>query len=332
MIHPAVLRKQKMVVSAFILLIVLTMILAMGIGSSAVSFHALIPTLLGRGNFYDEFLLFGIRLPRMMVTLLAGMALAVSGAVLQSITKNDIADPGIMGINSGAGVAIAVFYLFFPLDAGTFTYEVPVVAFVGALITACLIHVFAYQPRVGLEPVRLILVGFGFSIALSGLMVMLISSAGPEKADFIAKWLAGEIWGTSWPFVWAILPWLVVLIPFTMYKANRLNLFGLHDAVSIGLGLHLRRERAILLLTAVALAASAVSVTGGIAFVGLLAPHLAKSLIGPRSQLFMPIALLMGGWLLLVSDVVGHNLELPAGVMVALIGAPYFLFLLTRKR
>jgi len=131
------------------------------------------------------------------------------------------------------------------------------------------------------------------------------------------------------------LPWLLILIPFTLYKANRLNLLNLSDPVAIGVGVSIEKERVILLLTAVALAASAVSVTGGIAFIGLMAPHLAKALIGPRNQLFLPIAILIGGWLLLFADTIGRNVlepeGIPAGIMTALIGAPYFVYLLLRK-
>lgn len=166
-------------------------------------------------------------------------------------------------------------------------------------------------------------------------MIVLISSADRTKVDFIAKWLAGNIWGTDWPFIWALIPWLVLLIPFTLYKANRLNLLGLSEPVAIGVGVSIEKERIVLLLTAVALAASAVSVTGGISFIGLMAPHIAKALVGPRNQLFIPVAILIGGWLLFIADTVGHNIfdpdGIPAGIMVALIGAPYFMYLLLKK-
>ena len=122
------------------------------------------------------------------------------------------------------------------------------------------------------------------------------------------KWLAGNIWGSDWPFILAILPWLIVLIPFTLYKANRLNILSLNEPVAIGVGISIEKERVILLLTAVALAAAAVSVTGGIAFIGLMAPHIAKALVGPRNQLFIPIAILIGGWLLLLADTIGRNI------------------------
>jgi iron complex transport system permease protein len=335
MIHPSLLRKQRIILLSLFALIVLTLVIGLGLGYASLSYDRLIPTLLGQGTFKEEFVLFSVRLPRIIITLLAGMALALSGAILQGITRNDLADPGIIGINSGAGVAVTVFFLFFPIDSGSFVYMLPLVAFVGALLTAILIYVFAYSKTEGLQPVRLVLIGVGFSMALSGAMIVLISSAERAKVDFIAKWLAGNIWGTDWPFIWALLPWLVLLLPFTLYKANRLNLLSLSEPVAIGVGVSIEKERIVLLITAVALAASAVSVTGGITFIGLMAPHMAKALVGPRNQLFIPIAILIGGWLLVFADTLGRNIMesagIPAGIMVALIGAPYFVYLLLKK-
>ncbi|MBI0578669.1 iron ABC transporter permease [Neobacillus cucumis] len=335
MIHPLLLKKQRILMVGLLALILLTIIISIGIGYSSVSYDRLIPTIIGQGTFKEEFVLFSIRLPRILITLLAGMALALSGSILQGITRNDLAEPGIIGINQGAGVAIAIFFLFFPIDVGSFVYVLPLVAFIGAFLTAALIYIFSYKRGTGLQPVRLVLVGVGFSMALSGLMIILISSAERTKVDFIARWLAGNIWGTDWPFIWAILPWLVILIPLTLYKSNRLNILGLSEPVAIGVGITLEKERIFFLSIAVSLAAAAVSVTGGIAFIGLMAPHIAKALVGPRHQLFIPIAILLGGWLLLLADTIGRNIlgpeGIPAGIMVALIGAPYFMYLLLKK-
>jgi len=229
---------------------------------------------------------------------------------------------------------VAIFFLFFPVDATAFAYWIPLVAFVGALCTAYMIYLLSYKKNEGLQPVKVVLIGVGFSMALSGAMIVLISSAERMKVDFIAKWLAGNIWGDDWPFIFALLPWLIVLIPFIFYKANRLNVLELSEPAAIGIGVAIEKERLSFLIAAVALAASAVSVTGGIAFIGLMAPHIAKSLVGPRYQLFLPLALLLGGWLLLVADTIGRNLvdvSIPAGTIVSLIGAPYFVYLLLKK-
>lgn len=328
-------RQQKMILGILTIIILITMVIALSVGASSVSFDRLIPTLLGNGTFVDDFVLFSIRLPRMLVTLLAGMALALAGSVLQGVTRNELADPGIVGINAGAGLGVTVFFLFAPLEVGTFVYILPVVAFAGALITAVLIYLFSYSRTEGMQPMKFIITGVGFSLALSGCMIVLISSVDRVKVDFISRWLAGNVWGTDWPFVIALLPWLIVLIPFVLYKSRSLNLLALNEGTAIGAGVPIQKDRILLMLAAVALAASAVSVTGGIAFIGLMAPHIARALVGPRHQLFVPVSILIGGWLLLLADTIGRNLAdpdgMPAGIVVALIGAPYFLYLLMKK-
>ncbi len=328
-------RRQRLIFFILSVLLLGTIVISIGLGPASVSYDRLLPTLFGQGTFKENFVLFSLRLPRIIITLLAGMALALSGSILQGITRNELADPGIIGINTGAGVAVAIFFLYFPVDVGSFIYGLPVAAFLGALVTAVAIYALSYDRNRGLQPIRLILTGVGFSMALSGIMVILISSTKREKVDFIAKWLAGNIWGTDWTFVYALLPWLIVLIPFTLYKANKLNLLALNEPVAIGVGVSIEKERIQLLLTAVALAASAVSVTGGISFIGLMAPHIARALVGPRHQWFLPIALLIGGWLLVLADTIGRNIAdpdgVPAGIVVALIGAPYFIYLLLKK-
>ncbi|MFD1989749.1 FecCD family ABC transporter permease [Paenibacillus nicotianae] len=328
-------RQQKMILAILTVIILITMVIALSVGASSVSFDRLIPTLLGNGTFVDDFVLFSIRLPRMLITLLAGMALALSGSVLQGVTRNELADPGIVGINAGAGLGVTVFFLFAPLEVGTFVYILPIVAFAGALITAILIYFFSYSRTEGMQPMKFIITGVGFSLALSGVMIVLISSVDRVKVDFISRWLAGNVWGTDWPFVVALLPWLIVLIPFVLYKSRSLNLLALNEGTAIGAGVPIQKDRILLMLSAVALAASAVSVTGGIAFIGLMAPHIARALVGPRHQLFVPVSILIGGWLLLVADTIGRNLSdpdgMPAGIVVALIGAPYFLYLLLKK-
>lgn len=335
MIGSAQVTKQAVVLGTMTLLIFAMIVVGMSVGSGALPFHRLFSTLFGHGTDIENLVLFSIRLPRVAVTLLSGMALALSGAILQGITRNDLADPGVIGINAGAGAAIAAFFLYFPFEPESFAYVLPLVAFGGALATAVLICLFSYSRTAGLQPVKLVLVGVGFALALSGLMIVLISSADSRKVDFIAKWLAGNIWGTDWPFVWSLLPWLAILLPYTLYKSNALNLLAMDETIAVGAGVSVNRDRLLLLGTSVALAAAAVSVTGGIAFVGLMAPHIAKAILGRRHQLFVPLAVLMGGCLLLIADTVGRQLVepagIPAGIMVALIGGPYFLYLLLRK-
>jgi len=322
------------VLGLLLLLIAATVAIALGTGEAPLSYGRIMPTLFGHGSMQEEFILFSLRLPRIVITLLAGMALALSGAMLQGITRNELADPGILGINAGAGAGVALFFLFFPIEAGTFLYVLPIVALIGALLTAAAIYAVSYNQTTGLQPVSFILTGVGFSMALSGLMIVLISASDRTKVDFIARWLSGNIWGDDWPFIFAMLPWLVIGTLIGLYRSKRLNLLHLGDPVSIGVGVHVRRERLVLMATAVAVAAGAVAVTGGIPFIGLMAPHIAKMIVGPRHERAIPAAMLIGGWLLLTADTIGRNVlaePLPAGVVVSLLGAPYFIYLLLKR-
>ena len=298
-------------------------ILSLGIGYSSVSFDRLIPTLLGNGTFKETFVIFSIRFPKIIILILTGAALSLSGAILQTITKNDLADPGIIGINSGAGVAITILFLFIPVNSQSFIYILPLIAFLGALVTALLIYLFSYEKHYGINPQKMLLVGIGFSMALSGLMILLVTSSERSKLEFITKWLNGSIWGNDWSFVWAILPWIIILIPYSIYKSNCLNI------------LTLNKERTILFLIAISLASISVAVTGALAFIGLIAPHLSKILTSSRAQSYIPVTILIGVLLLLTSDFIGRNIlkpqGIPTGIILSIIGAPYFIYLIYKN-
>ncbi|NLC94573.1 MAG: iron ABC transporter permease [Bacilli bacterium] len=332
-INPHLKKKQKVIILILILLLFFICIISICVGKANLPLQRIIPTILGKGSFRENFILFSLRLPRITVTFLAGIALALSGSILQAITHNDLADPGIMGINAGAGVGVSIFYLFFTTNTTKFIFVLPLIAFVSSLLTDGLIYVFAYDKESGLHPIRLILTGVGFSLALSGTMVFIFSAVDPFQVDFIAKWMSGNIWGSDWSYVLAILPGLLILIPYTLMKVNHLNILSLSDNVAVGVGVKLKKERLVLLVVAVALASLAVSITGGISFIGLMAPHIAKRLVGPRHQLNLPITLLTGGFLLVLADTIARNISatLPTGIVVSLIGAPYFMYLLIRK-
>ncbi|MEB2299138.1 iron ABC transporter permease [Lysinibacillus xylanilyticus] len=328
-------KKQRRWLMVWMLLTIAIFVMGISMGAASVSIDRIIPILLGDGSFKESFVLFSVRLPRLFVLAAAGMALALAGAVLQGVTRNDLADPGIIGINAGAGIGITLFYLLVNGDLPHFAYVLPLIGFVSALLTALCIYFFSYKRNEGVQQVQLILVGVGVASALSGVMIILISSAERSDVQFIAQWLAGNVWGTDWPFFWALLPWLVLGIPFILYKANVLNVLAMTEQTAVGLGLNIGRERLQLLVVSVALAAAAVSITGGIAFIGLMAPHIAKQLVGPRYQLFLPLTLLIGASLLMLADTIGRvalsSATVPAGIVVACIGAPYFLYLLRKN-
>ncbi|MGG0891473.1 iron ABC transporter permease [Cytobacillus horneckiae] len=335
MINQKKLKRTGMIISITAILLLIAFIISVATGFASMSPLRLVNTLLGQGTPKEELILFTFRLPRILVTILAGVGLAISGAILQSITRNPLADPGILGINAGAGLAVVFFVMIFGSSAGTYIYILPLFALCGGMITAIIIYLLSFKKGEGIDPGRMLLVGVGLSTAISGAILTLASKIAREDYDFFANWMAGRIWGDDWVFVLALLPWLLLLLPLVYRKSNVLNTMSLNENLSIGLGVRVEKERYILLLIAVALAASAVSVSGGIAFVGLMAPHIARSLVGPRHQLYLPVAAMLGAILLLIADTIGRVLldpsGIPAGVIVSIIGAPYFMYLMAKK-
>ncbi|WP_371514665.1 FecCD family ABC transporter permease [Solibacillus sp. R5-41] len=327
-------KKNLFIIGILCLLIVIVFMISMNTGFIRLSPLEVIQTLFGSGTEKQHLILFEFRLPRIIIAVLVGMGLAVSGCVLQGISQNALADPGILGINAGAGLAVMLFISFFSSTTAVPVFLLPILAFSGAGITAIIIYALSYKRNEGISPMRLILTGVAIAAGISSAMIVLTLRLSPDNYQFVANWLAGSIWGSNWKFVFSLLPWIVVLIPFIFSKARVLNVLNLGDLTATGLGASIEKERRVLLAAAVGLAGASVSISGGIGFVGLIGPHLARQLVGSRHQYVIPTAALTGGLLVLIADTIGRWIlqpsEIPAGIVVAVIGAPYFLYLLSR--
>ncbi|MCZ0704172.1 iron ABC transporter permease [Natronobacillus azotifigens] len=329
-------KKNISIIFVVILLIISMLIISMNTGYIRLSPKELFETFFGMGTERQSLILFEFRLPRIVLSILVGMALAVSGCILQGISRNALADPGILGINAGAGLGVVLFISFFPSTTETPVFLLPFIAFLGSGITAVLIYLLSYKKGEGISPVRLLLTGIAIAAGISAAMIVLTLKLDSETYQFVAVWLAGSIWGSNWKFVLSLLPWILILIPFVIAKARVINTLNLGDVRATGLGLAVEKERILLLGAAVALAGAGVSVSGGIGFVGLVAPHMARQLVGARHQFVILASAMMGGLLLLVADTIGRVIlqpsEIPAGIVVAIIGAPYFLYLLVKSK
>ncbi|MGE7110666.1 FecCD family ABC transporter permease [Lysinibacillus sp. NPDC047702] len=329
-------KKNLFVLSILTILIIITFIISMNTGVIKLTPMEVLRTLFGQGDAQQQLILFEFRLPRIVIAVLVGMGLAISGAILQGISRNALADPGILGINAGAGLAVMLFISFFPATAAAPVFLLPVLAFVGSGMTAILIYALSYKRHEGITPMRLLLTGIAVAAGISSAMIVLTLRLSPENYQFVATWLAGSIWGSNWKFVLSLLPWLVVLLPFVYTKSRVLNVLNLGELTAVGLGASIEKERRWLLAASVGLAGASVSVSGGIGFVGLIAPHLARQLVGAKYQILLPASALVGGLLVLMADTIGRSLlepsEIPAGIVVAVLGAPYFLYLLARLK
>ncbi len=317
-------------------LLVISFIISMNTGYSKLSPLDTFRTLFGGGSDKENLILFGLRLPRIVISILVGAGLALSGCIIQGISKNALADPGLLGINAGAGLAVILFVLFFGSQSYLSVFTLPILAIFGGGLTAILIYILAYKRQSGLAPIRLILTGVAVQAGLSALTTVLVIKLDDTQFDFVATWQAGSIWGSNWKFVIALLPWLLLLIPYVLSKSRVLDVLNLGDDTACGLGAQVEKERRRLLAASVALAASCVAVSGSISFVGLIAPHLARRLVGPRHRILLPACTLTGAVLVSVSDTIARVIvqpfEIPTGIMVAIVGAPYFLYLLARNK
>ena len=334
-------RKQKRFIIIMMVLLVLLVsmfFISLSTGVIQISPKEVIQTLLNKGTDRQELFLFEFRLPGIILALLIGAGLAVSGAILQGITKNELADPGILGINTGAGLAVVLFIFFLrdvmPTTSTLSVFLMPFAALIGAVFAAFLIYIIAWKQ--GVNPIRLVLVGIGVNAAFGAILTILQLKMDPQNYRFVTIWLSGDIWNANWNFVLALLPWILILIPIALQKAKALNVFNLGDDVAAGLGTNVEKERAVLLLLAVALAGASVAAGGAIAFLGLVIPHIARKLIGPLHQYLIPISAILGSLLLMVADTIGKNIlapsEIPVGIVVAIISVPYFVYLLMRAK
>lgn len=327
-------RYRRWLVGLVVLLIATTLV-SLQTGQLAIGPQAIGQLLIGQGQAQDALILVDFRMPRIIIAILVGFALAIAGEVLQSTTQNPLADTGFLGINSGAGIAVLLF-ITFAADQGSQIFILPVLALIGALVSAVVIVIGAYQKSVGITANRLLLTGVAVSTCFSALMVLLTLKLSPDNYQFVMTWLAGSIWGSSWPFIWALLPWLLLTLPYIFSKSQILDAFVLKPDNMRSLGVDFQKQRLYLIGAAVVLAGASVSISGGIGFIGLITPHIARRIVGYQHRYQLLLTGLLGSCFLLVADTCGKLLsptaEIPAGIIVALIGAPYFIYLLIKTK
>lgn len=328
--------RNSVIVIGAAAVLVISFIISMNTGYTKLTPLDILRTLFGGGTDKENLILFDFRLPRIIISTLVGMGLALSGCIIQGISKNALADPGLLGINAGAGMMVILYVLFLGAQSFLSVFTLPFLALAGAGVTAVIIYALSYKKGEGIAPMRLILTGLAVQAGISALTTVLVVKLDKTQFNFVATWQAGSIWGSNWKFVLALLPWLVLLIPYVMTKSRVLDVLNLGDDVAYSLGTSVEKERCRLLAASVALAAACVAVSGSISFVGLIAPHLARRLVGPKHIILLPTCALTGAVLVSVADTIARVIvqpsEIPTGIMVAIIGAPYFLYLLGKSR
>ncbi|TRZ39418.1 iron ABC transporter permease [Niallia circulans] len=332
------LRSSKTLTVALVLILinVIVILISLNTGSLRIAPLEVVRTLFGFGDFKSSLVLFDYRLPRIIITILAGIGLGISGAILQGVSRNPLADPGIIGLHAGASFGLIMFVTYFHSLNDKAALLIPLFTFIGGCLTAVTIILLTYDRYKGILPIRLILVGIAIAACFNAITLFLSLRLDEDTYTFASRWLVGNVWGRDWIHVIALLPWIVVLTPLGFLQSRKLDALSFGDSTAVGLGVSVLRTRLGMLAIAVALSSASVAMVGGIGFIGLVAPHLARRLVGPRHQHFLPVAGLLGMVILVLSDTVGRSIfqpnAIPAGIVVAAIGGPYFLYLLTKTK
>jgi len=315
---------RKVRLPTFLIAAAVILVLALFAGPRAINPFSLSET--------ERQILRSIRLPRVGVGLLMGMALGAPGAILQGVLRNPLADPYILGISSGASLAAALgllsgFYFFGSMS-------VPLTAFIGAVLVSGLVGAFGWK-RGGLWPERLLLAGIGLNFLFSAVLMLLMSITSDEGLRRAVLWMFGDLSMADWSLIPTALVFIVIGLGISLFRSRALNALILGDEFAYSLGFAVQRERLILFGAMALMTSASVSLGGTIGFIGLLMPHIVRFLLGSDSRFLVPASAVAGGAFLCFADLIGRSLmppmELPSGTVTAVIGAPYFLYLLRKK-
>lgn len=331
--------KTCLIFVSCILLLLAVALTALMLGSYQMSPLEITETFLGKGSRLQEFTIYQIRLPRIVLAVIVASALGFSGGILQGITRNPLAEPGIIGINAGAALFVVLW-----ISSGTSAYYsalstttvlfIPLIAMAGSLLSVLFIYLFSYKK--GIRPVRFILTGIGINSGI--LAVISFYQLNMSKGDYnqVLTWTNGSLWGSSWNYILLTFPIVLLLMILVLIRSRTLDVLALGDELAQGVGVSIQKEMLFFLVTAAFLAALATSVAGNIAFLGLLGPQIAKRITGPVHRLMLPLAAGISSIILIAADTAARNLfspiEIPVGMIVSVLGVPYFIYLMLKEK
>lgn len=325
--HPLA-RKRIIVMITLSVLLIVACISGLMIGQVSFTLQEIWNGIFVNENTLERRIVWDLRFPRVLIGMLVGMCLAMSGSILQGIMKNPLADPGIIGVTSGAGLAATTIMIIYP----AYIMFLPLAAFLGAFITALVIYLMSWKG--GTSPMRIILVGVAINAVLGAVMsaLMLLYS---ERVQAVLPWLAGGIAGVGWKQFEMVIYYAVIAVLFSLYAIRHIRILRLGDEVAKLLGHNVERSRFFLIVLSTLLAGIAVSVAGLIGFVGLVVPHILRIIIGGDYRYLLPASALGGAFLVVFADTVARSafdpIELPVGILLSFLGGPFFLYMIQRR-
>ncbi len=331
---------KKFNLTLFFLSVTLVFIFLLSLcwGTYQMSFLDIIRTFSGNGSKAENMTVFSLRLPRISVAILVGICLSTAGCILQCITRNELAESGMIGINAGASLFVVLLISYgqtnyYDTLGNKALFLIPIVAILGAFTSGLVIYFFSNKN--GINPTRLILTGIGVNIGINSFITLYQLNMSQSDYNQILTWTSGSLWGSSWKFFYLILPFTIFFLVLVTFKFKIMDALDLGDDIAIGLGVEVNKERKILGFYAVALAGIATAVAGNIAFLGLISPHISKKLVGPVHKRQIPISALVSCIIIVFADSVSRNLfspiEIPVGITISIIGVPYFIYLMMKE-
>ncbi len=322
----SLLRVSAVLLVLFILLAVAA-ILSMAVGSAGYSIPEIVQATFSKETSPIKTIVYSLRLPRIILAVLIGSSLAASGALLQSVMKNPLADPGTIGVSAGAGTAATTVLLLFP----SLSASVPVFAFGGAALACVLIYTMAWKD--GVDPTRIILSGVAINSVL-GAYNSLLQLLYSDSLQGVLSFMNGSLSGKSWHQVKVLSVYAAIGLFASFFCIRSANTLQLGDEMAKSLGVKVNASRIFLSAVSAFLAASTVSVAGMIGFVGLVVPHIARILVGSNYKAMLPVSMVMGAVVLLAADTIGRTIvpgmEIPVGIIMSVCGGPFFLYMLRK--
>ncbi len=320
--------KNRLNAAVLLVFVALVIVLSLSRGSVELSSHELIKAFLREGDLTHQIIFWELRLPRLIASLLVGSALGMSGALLQGMLRNGLASPYLLGISAGSGLVIVLL-----ISMGLWLSWIPIAAWIGAIITTLIVYCLA-KTGTSISVERLILAGVALSSLFGSIQSMLLLQTEDGRVQAALTWLIGSLNSRGWTEIKLAGPPIVFALVVGLLLSRQLNLLGLGDELSVGLGNSLFRSRCLIGASATLLAASSVSVGGLIGFVGLIVPHAVRFLFGTDYKVVLPFSALLGALTLSAADLIARSgaIELPVGIITSLLGAPIFIVLLYKRQ
>lgn len=314
------------------LLLLAVLVASIVVGSKEIPLPVIWESLVGNAVTIDHFSVRDLRLPRTFVGLTVGIALGVSGALIQALTRNPLADPGILGVNAGAAFFVALGVAVFGVTSvGEYVWF----AFAGALVVTVAVYIIGSAGRGGADPMQLTLAGVALGAVLGGVVTAMVL-LDPEAFDKMRNWNAGSIVGRGWDVLLPVLPFLILGVLLAVVAVSSLNAIALGDDLAKSLGANITRTRILVILAVTLLAGGATAIAGPIGFVGLMVPHIARWIVGPDQRWILAYTILLAPCLVLAADILGRVVirpgEFPVGIITAFVGAPVLILLVRRKK